>query len=219
MRTIAKGRVPASLAAYRAQAGATYHGFPDKAGLRECLVTEQRGLCCYCLSRIRPVHGQMKIEHWHAQSWHSQHPGDHANEELDYSNLLASCRGNEGSARHLQHCDTFKGDAPLSRNPARPEHQVHEIIRYGSAGNVFSTDPLFDSELNKVLKLNLGFIQANRKATLDALTLSIAKRQPLNRPQLLRWLADWSGDSTVGDLDPYCQVVVYWINKKLARLP
>lgn len=67
MRTILKRTEPASLAEYRATPGANYDDYPDKVTLRSCLVKKQRGLCCYCLSRIRAEHNAMKIEHWHSQ--------------------------------------------------------------------------------------------------------------------------------------------------------
>ncbi len=55
MRTILKGREPASLTEHRATPGADYDGYRDKDTLRAHLVAEQRGLCCYCLSRIYRV--------------------------------------------------------------------------------------------------------------------------------------------------------------------
>jgi uncharacterized protein (TIGR02646 family) len=89
MRTIVKGREPASLVEYRSGRGATYENYWDKDTLRTQLVDEQGGLCCYCLSRIRAEHGKMKIEHWHSQDKYSA-------EQLTYSNMLGACMGNEG---------------------------------------------------------------------------------------------------------------------------
>ena len=81
MRQIRKGREPASLTEYRLSAGADYDGYRDKDILRSCLAEEQRGLCCYCLSRIRAERDAMKIEHWHCQD-------NYKTEQLLYSNLL-----------------------------------------------------------------------------------------------------------------------------------
>jgi hypothetical protein len=67
MRTILKGTEPASLTRHRATPGSDYENYRDKDILRVHLVREQRGLCSYCLSRIRAGAGQMKIEHWHCQ--------------------------------------------------------------------------------------------------------------------------------------------------------
>ena len=53
MRSIAKGSEPESLRSFRA-GGGRYGDFPEapKQKLRESLVAEQRGLCCYCMSSI-----------------------------------------------------------------------------------------------------------------------------------------------------------------------
>ncbi len=61
MRAITKNNEPTSLARHRCAAHADYDNYTDKDGLRQSLVTEQRGLCCYCLSRIRPLSDEMKI--------------------------------------------------------------------------------------------------------------------------------------------------------------
>lgn len=68
MRTITKGPEPASLTQHRQSPCASYSNYDDKQTLREHLAGEQRGLCCYCLSRIRPEDDKMKVEHWHPQT-------------------------------------------------------------------------------------------------------------------------------------------------------
>jgi uncharacterized protein (TIGR02646 family) len=210
MRTIVKLAEPASLAEYRAKPGANYDDYQDKGTLRSRLVTEQRGLCCYCLSRIRDEHNEMKIEHWHSRSRYDA-------EQLDYSNLLGACKGNEGALGRDQHCDTFKGERDLSRNPANQWDRVGELMRFGGDGRVSSYDPTLDGDLGAVLNLNLPFLVNNRKALLDAFKEMMPKRAPLQRATLEKWLLDWNGGSTTGELRPFCQVVVYWIRKRLAR--
>ena len=63
MRTIAKGREPQSLTAHRKTAHSDYGNYGHKDELRTALVAEQRGLCCYCMDRIRNDR-VTKIEHW-----------------------------------------------------------------------------------------------------------------------------------------------------------
>ena len=214
MRTILKGREPVSLAEYRSVPGARYDDYRDKQALRASLAREQRGLCCYCLSRLRPQPDAMKIEHWHCQAGYRA-------EQLEYSNLLGSCMGNEGSAEEDQHCDTKKAKRDLSRNPANPAHRVEDVIRFGGDGRIFSTeDPVFNTELSDVLNLNLAFLRSNRKETLTAFTLGLAalnKRGKFSTTTLEKWLVDWSGEGHTDELRPFCQVVVYWLRKKLAR--
>jgi len=210
MRTIRKGAEPNSLVQHRHLEGAYYENYGDKDELRDCLVQEQRGLCCYCMKMIRAEQGGMKIEHWHSQT-------GHIDEQLRYSNFLGACMGGEGTRFTEQHCDTRKGDRDLSRNPANPLHHVDDSIQFLGDGTVESSDPLFDRELNEVLNLNLPFLRNNRKAVLDAFKQGLAMRGHLSRAVLQRWLQDWNGDSDPGALRPYCQVVVYWLRKRLAR--
>jgi uncharacterized protein (TIGR02646 family) len=183
MRAIIKGKEPASLVEHRCTQGADYDNYGDKQSLRSSLATEQRGLCCNCLGRIPSKSGQMKIEHWHSQSVYPA-------EQLDYANLLGVCMGNEGQPRKNQHCDTSKGDQPLSRNPANSTPPIEDLIRFEGDGRVVSDDPDLKRELDDVLNLNAAFLE--------------------------KWLQLWNGDTHTNQLEPYCQVIVYWLKKKLA---
>lgn len=210
MRTIRKGPEPVGLTQYRLSENPSYEGYPDKDTLRNALVSEQRGLCCYCLSRIRADRESMKIEHWLPQK------GKKGNEtkQLSYKNLLGACKGNEGGP--ALHCDSSKGMRELSRNPANPEHRVEDLVHFNGDGKIQSPDPNFNTELNEVLNLNFKFLQSNRRDTLNAFTTAIVKRDA-DRSTLEKWLRTWNGESEAGDLRPYCQVVVYWLRKRLAR--
>ncbi|MCZ2151632.1 MAG: TIGR02646 family protein [Bryobacterales bacterium] len=211
MRTIHKGKEPASLTEYRKGVHATYDGYPDKDTLRAFLVAEQRGLCCYCMSRIRGSREEMKIAHWHSQS---RHP----DEQLEYWNLLGACKGNERKRRGEQHCDTRQADRDISRNPANPRHRVEQVIRYRGDGRVESEDAAFDKELNEVLNLNFAFLVNNRRAVLTAFQETLRKRGKPPRQKLERWLREWNGESSSDDLRPFCQVVVCWLHKRLRRV-
>lgn len=210
MRTIHKRIEPASLTQYRKGVHATYDGYPDKDTLREFLVAEQRGLCCYCLGRIRASREEMKIAHWHSRS---RHP----DEQLEYRNLLGACKGNEHKPRREQHCDTRQADRDISRNPADPLHRVDQLIRYRGDGRIESDDAGFDKELNEILNLNFAFLVNKRKAVLTAFQEALGKRGRSPRKKLERWLLEWNGDSVSGELPEFCQVVVYWLRKRLSR--
>ena len=208
MRAIAKGPEPASLTLHRLANHTDYDNYPDKDRLRQSLVQEQRGLCCYCLSRICADRETMRIEHWHSQS---QFPL----EQLRYINLLGACMGTEGTSPTKQHCDVSKADRTLSRNPANPIHLVENLIHYKPDGHVSSTNATFDAELNDVLNLNIAFLVNNRKAMLDSFKTILPKNVP--RAAFEKLLQKWNGEIHCGDLEPFCQVVVYWLSKRLAR--
>lgn len=209
MRPIRKLRQPAALTQWQATPGATYEDYPEKQALREQLVQEQRGLCCYCLQRIRPgALGRvppMKIAHWHSRNLHPD-------EQLDYLNLLGCCLGNQGNPPNLQHCDTRQGDRDIKWNPANPDHRIEERVRYLADGTIASADAEFNCQINEVLNLNIAFLVNNRIAVLDSFQKALEKS-----PSWEKLLRDWNGESDHGELSEYCQVVVFWLRKRLAR--
>lgn len=209
MRAIAKGREPPSLTAHRQSPYGDYDNYRDKDALRNALAVEQRGLCCYCMGRIRPGANEMKVEHWRCRA---RHP----DEQLSYRNLLGACPGGEGRPFSSQHCDTRKGDDDLRWNPADPAHAIEARLRYRPDGAVESGDAAFDAQLNRVLNLNLAFLRNNRKVVLESLLRWWgAQSKPVPRERIERQRDRYAvGD---GELAPYCQVAVWWLQRKLGR--
>ena len=215
MRTVVKGREPASLTQHRLTPNCDYDNYPDKAALRDALVREQRGLCCYCMGRISSDPKEMKIEHWRCQS---RYP----NEQLNYRNLLAACLGGERQPRCIQHCDTKKEDDDLKWNPADPTHRIETRLRYESDGSIRSDDGKFDAELTQVLNLNLAVLKNNRKGVRDAILewWKYEKKRhqgPVPRARFERKRDRHTSKSVV--LQPYCQVAVWWLDQRLKRMP
>jgi len=209
MKAIRKGAEPQSLTQHRASNHADYDNYVQKDELRASLVAEQGAICCYCLRRIHPTADAMKIEHWHCQT-------RYANEQLDYGNLLGACLGGQGTPPNFQHCDTKKGDLDLARNPATPAHNIEAFIAFLVDGAIESSDPALNRQLASVLNLNLLMLKRNRKAALDAFQASLRGRGTLSKADLEREAAAWS-TATNGRLKEYCQVVLYWLRKRIAR--
>jgi len=213
MKAIAKGAEPASLPRHRMKLNCDYDNYPDKDALRRALVTEQRGICCYCMGRIRSGPDTMKIEHWHCQT-------KHPTEQLKYRNLLGACLGGHGQPWHLQHCDTRKGDDDIRWNPADPAHRIETRIRYEMDGSIRSDDTAFDKELDTVLNLNLPRLKNNRKGVLDGILgwwRQERGRGSVSRSRLKRECDYRVGG--IGELEPFCQVTVWWIEQRLERKP
>jgi uncharacterized protein (TIGR02646 family) len=212
MRVITKGAEPASLTAHRLTPHSNYENYANKAALRHSLVTEQRGICCYCMGRIRNGRDTMKIEHWRCQAGHPA-------EQLNYRNLLGVCLGGNGQPAHLQHCDTRKGDRDLQWNPADPAHHIETRVRYELDGSIRSDDAGFNAELGDVLNLNLPRLKNNRKGVLDAVLdwwRSEKRGGPVPRARFER-----ERDRRVvgnGELEPFCQVAIWWLQQRLARM-
>ncbi len=214
MRAIIKSPEPVSLTEHRKTPLSDYGNYQAKDELRHALVAEQRGLCCYCMSRIRPDPNSMKIEHWRSQS---RYPS----KQLDYRNLLAACLGGDGSPARLRHCDTRKGNNDLKWNPADPAHHVGTRIRYELDGSTRSDEADFDGQLEEVLSLNLPFLKNNRKHILDAVLHWWRHKKariggPVPRADLVRKRDEHIGGD--GDLTPYCQIAAWWLDLKLARM-
>ena len=212
MRGITKSQEPVSLMAHRQTAYGDYYNYGPKDDLRHALVREQRGLCCYCMGRIRSERASMKIEHWKCRA---RYPG----EQLKYQNLLGACLGNAGPPAHEQHCDTRKRDRDLKWNPADRTHHIETRVRYHLDGSIHADDTDFDGQLNGVLNLNLGVLKNHRKGVYDALGQwwrSQRKRGRVPRQRLERQKA--RHDPQFGDLAPYVQVAVWLLEQKLAGM-
>jgi uncharacterized protein (TIGR02646 family) len=209
MRNIQKSHEPRSLTEHRCNTSSDYDNFADKDALRASLVAEQKGICCYCTQRIHPDLSSMKIEHWQCQE---RYP----DRQLEYKNLLAACKGGEGQKPAQQHCDTKKGNADLSFNPADFNHDVESKIKFLGNGEIKSINPHFDREINENLNLNQRTLVNNRKSILDAFHQKFMNTNP-SIVDLQKELAKWNGDSGQ-NLEPFCQVVIYYLRKKISRV-
>ena len=214
MRIIIKGNEPPSLTAHRKTPYSDYDNYSDKEALRSALSTEQRGLCCYCMGRIRskPIRSKpakMKIEHWQCQA---QFP----EKQLNYRNLLGACLGGEGQPKKRQHCDTRKANQDLRWNPAEPNHHVATRLSYERDGTISSDDPEFNCQLNEVLNLNLPLIKNNRKGVINGIVDGLKKTDPRIRYKQLQGMKEELA-LQAGDLSPYAQVRVWWLDELLAK--
>lgn len=138
MKRVIKGKAPQSLIEHRLQPFADYDNYSEKDELRVLLLNEQGHICCYCMQRISST--KMKIEHWRSQD-------EYPDLQLDYNNLLGACEGGQGFPRHLQHCDTRKGNIYLSINPLDSNRNCEDLIKYRGNGIIYSDDKDIDSTL------------------------------------------------------------------------
>jgi len=217
MKAITKGNEPVSLTQHRANQPAFYKNLP-KDGTRASLLTEQGHICCYCMKRI-PESGKTsgsKIEHYLCQDNHSQ-------EELNYGNMLLACLGNEGSPKRLQTCDTKKGNLSLTHSPSNQTRNIEDLIKYKPNGEIYSSDDIFNTELETVLNLNVKQLKDNRRAIYETVQNRIRNKVKQHKTNTLqkrfleaekrKWLNLDNGKYT-----EFCMVGVYVIDKKLKRI-
>jgi uncharacterized protein (TIGR02646 family) len=205
VRAITKQLEPQSLTYYRAQADSNYNGYQQKAELRSSLVTEQMGLCCYCMSRIQNNPLKMKIEHWQSQEFYPQL-------QLSYGNLLGACLGGQGQPPSGQHCDTKKANSDLKWNPASAGHAIESRLKYLADGTIESPDIEFDDQLNSILGLNLEFLKNSRKVVLDSL-LFWWQTTPNARQKIQSQIDRRMG--YFADLQPFSPVALWFLRQKL----
>jgi len=98
-----------------------------------------------------------------------------------------------------------------------PGYRIEDSIRFLGDGTIRSDDTVLNDELDRVLNLNCALLKSNRKAVLDGLIDTLPKRGELPVATWERLLRDWNGESTTGNMREFCQVVVYWLRKRLRR--
>lgn len=210
MRTVVKANEPGCVTQARSSSIADFDDAVDascKQRIREALVVEQRGLCCYCGGRIRATADEMKVEHLVPRS----HPERGHEERLAWNNLFGACRGGEGSPPAQQHCDTRKGnhESPLSPLDA----SLRERVKYSSGGYVESNEPGLAEALDEVLGLNVAKLVNNRREVIARLREAANRWAGKNDSAWFsRQLRTFASSSTAV-LPEYAQVGEYWLRK------
>lgn len=127
---IQKKSEPDLLLKYRHQMNASFDDMDSdvKKQLRVSLLKEQGHLCAYCMKRIVDAKN-VKIEHFEART---------SENELQYHNLLAVCKGGENGPVEARSCDTKKGNRPIFISPLSKSDM--DRIYYNNSGEVHSSD-------------------------------------------------------------------------------
>lgn len=127
---IQKRPEPNLLLKYRHQKNARFDDMDSdvKIQLRESLLKEQGHLCAYCMKRIADTK-DIKIEHFEART---------PENELNYHNLLAVCRGGDSGPVQARSCDTKKENRPIFISPLNKSDMNR--IYYNNNGEIHSSD-------------------------------------------------------------------------------
>ncbi len=208
---------PASLIRHKKTPHHNYDNYANKDDLREALLTEQAYLCCYCMRRIQtPTEDKMKIEHFKPFSIYNG-TNDKPDLTLEYSNLLASCKGGEGAPTQLQHCDKTKGNQEIRLNPM--DKSLMDLIKFAANGTMLTGDSDLDKEIDSVLKLNIKPLKDARAKIWEALaqfTKTKFGTKPLTKSFVNAQIKLW-GKNKAGMSKEYCQVAIYYWTKKLQK--
>jgi uncharacterized protein (TIGR02646 family) len=220
-----KNNEPSSLILHKRTPHHNYDNYDSKDELRLVLLREQGYLCCYCMRRIQaPIASKMKIEHFKAESIYN---GTNGNPDLtlDYMNLFASCKGsehkadnehesnksNESKANKNYHCDKTKGSLDC---PICPTNKADmDAIRFYSDGSIkYSGDESLNVKIENVLHLNRKQLVEDRKQVWKAAEDFLRRKS--TKADINRLLTKFS-KTVDGKLEPYCQVTIYYLSRKL----
>lgn len=214
MLLIEKNSPPRDFITYIQQENAHFDDMPTdvKNNLRLALMKEQGYVCAYCMSPlcVDEQNKRVKIEHYRART---------AENELEYMNLLAVCKGNEGEPQKKQNCDTKKGNQVLHINPQKQADI--KTIGYDRNGHIISSSAEFQRDLDDVLNLNCeeGYLVENRKSALKAFQKMVLKKLAKRTATGEDWrnFAKSIRDDN-GRYMPYAGIIKWYINKKLKQL-
>lgn len=146
-----------------------------KTALKKSLLKSQGYLCAYCMCRVSYAE-DAKLEHIEPQS--VSLANGHPEKTVDFENMLAVCKGGEGSRRSGQTCDTHKGNQLISIDPT--SQRDIDTISYSRGGTISSSDARFQRDLCVTLNLNSAqaHLPENRKNALYALYRDIERFNP-----------------------------------------
>ena len=223
---IRKGTEPGSFIRYRHQKNASFDDMDAKVkdDLRQSLLEEQGYLCAYCMCRIHDS-SDVKIEHFVART---------PQNELQYSNLLAVCKGGENGPKDARSCDTKKGNRPIFINPTAAADMSR--IYYSNNGEVHSSDTTEyeycysegdkihrgitcpNEDLSSALNLNYenGVPLMMRKAALKQFQKKLMPYKKKEKAFLLKMQEKYM--ESQAELEPYVGILRWYIAKKLHQL-
>ena len=205
MILIKKKRIPSSLVEYKRTINASFDNLPRevKDRLRTSLLKEQGYICAYCMKKLEDDSSKVKIEHYVARNEEN---------ELEYKNLLAVCKGNDSEPFEKQTCDTRKGNREIKINP-----QVNSdvlTISYTSNGEIKSSNSDYQKDFEDTLNLNdtFGLVKARRDA-LNSLKRNLDRRRThLTKDTIRRKYLQYSEAEIK---ESYVGILLWYLQKKM----
>jgi uncharacterized protein (TIGR02646 family) len=194
-----------------------------KTNLTTQLITEQQGLCCYCMQKLEI--GKFHIEHLAPRCGFK-------NEEVHYYNLFLSC----GSPKEKKtHCGQAKGDTPIPKlisfyNTSSGK-KCEDFFKYNLQGEILPKEGLEDiatnynnyQNLNALTKQILGVIEV---LNLNSEILKNSRKNiafsimglPDNIQQLQNTINKYETPDASGYLNPFYYVAIYFLTFKISRI-
>lgn len=171
MKYIRKMESPASLEEYKKEPDASYKKLPSyvKDDIRDNLLNEQGGLCCYCGKSIYLP--DVIIEHFLPEG-EKYYP----HLQLEYTNMLLSCKGGQDerrdkilyeNRRYPLSCDAKKECREIKISPT--DASCEQQFEYDEDGNIYGINADAQKAI-QVLGLNNAVLRNSRKSAIEAYT-------------------------------------------------
>lgn len=208
MKYIEKRESPRSLEEYKTTEGASFKDLDKnhtsiKREVKNSLIAEQGGLCCYCGTRIDRTNSM--IEHFKPKD-ENLFP----ELQLEYSNLLASCLGGQIDRRTNRRsplcCDAHKKNRVIEVTPTDPDCESY--FKYDDDGNIYGITPEARRTI-EILNLNNEVQKNRRRAAIEVY---------INLPEETDWQDEirfLSARDRNGLYQPYCFAAIYYIKNFL----
>ena len=198
--------------------------FP-KNDVKAVLIKEQRGLCAYCMRRIR-MDSHSRVEHLMPLSADKE-------KAIDYGNMLGVCDGGEksgGQQGHILCCDAHKKETEISTSPL-DEIQMGKIA-YKPDGTIYTEpkDDTMEKDINETLLLN-GIRKADGSVRDTSTELLKGRRDAYDRARRMMESLNRSGKCTSAyvkkiivqlqdreEREEYVGVKLYYFGKKYDAL-
>lgn len=198
--------------------------FP-KNDVKVCLIYEQRGLCAYCMRRIR-MDSYSRIEHFIPLS---------ADKEMaiDYSNMLGVCDGGErnvGQQGRVLCCDANKKEKRIHTSPLNKIQM--DKIAYKPDGTIYTKpkDAVMEKDINETLQLN-GVRKADGSVKDTSTELLKGRRDTYERARRMMEMLNKNGKCTSASVkkimeqlqngkeqEEFVGVKLYYLGKKYDSL-
>ncbi len=207
---IQKKREPKAFTKYRLSAGATYDGMDSgvKSELIKSLIEEQGWLCAYCMSRIECDNA--RIEHFLPQS-------KYPDLQLEYSNLLAVCQGQEKHGEKMREsektCDAKKENKIILINPL--QEKTLKDIKYTHEGIIESSS--YHEDINDTLNLNCqdACLPINRKKRLESFEKWLNEKYIHKEAPKDKLMDLYEYHKNLERKEPFIGIVLCYLEKKL----
>lgn len=165
----------------------------EKRKLKEELIKEQYGLCCYCMKKIDWYNSH--VEHFIPRSLMPE-------KEMDYFNLLASCNGYNDSRENCGHKKDNWYSEYLTVSPFSDD--CEKIFKYMPDGRILSDD-LRGKETIKHLELDNELLTRARRSAIYISGFFDEELDDDMREELIR---EYSIPND-GELPAFCKAVTY----------